>query len=130
MYSNNILIFQESKTILNACKKKKKVWKLIEYSTCVCMCLYIILTSLLKSTCFRLFTYDQPYPTFHIYVLFTILIWYYIQWTSCLAFTNFPSTTNDGLDAMLYTVGVLILKTYFQTVDPLLHIVQLSDESF
>ena len=31
MYSNNILNFQESTTILNACTKK--VWKLIEYTT-------------------------------------------------------------------------------------------------
>ena len=33
MYSNNILNFQESTTILNACTKKKKVWKLIECTT-------------------------------------------------------------------------------------------------
>ena len=31
MYSNNILNFQESTTILNTCTKK--VWKLIEYTT-------------------------------------------------------------------------------------------------
>ena len=31
MYSNNILNFQESTTIVNACAKK--VWKLIEYTT-------------------------------------------------------------------------------------------------
>ena len=31
MYSNNIVNFQESTTILNACKKK--VWKLIEGTT-------------------------------------------------------------------------------------------------
>ena len=45
MYSNNILNFQESTTILNACTEK--VWNLIEYTTyiyiyvCVCVCLYI-----------------------------------------------------------------------------------------
>ena len=43
MYSNNILNFQESTTILNACTKQ--VWKLIEYTTCVyicvCVCIYI-----------------------------------------------------------------------------------------
>ena len=33
MYSNNIMNFQESTTILNACTKK--VWKLIEYTTYV-----------------------------------------------------------------------------------------------
>ena len=33
MYSNKILNFQESTTILNACPKKKKGWKLIEYTT-------------------------------------------------------------------------------------------------
>ena len=40
MYSNNILNFQESTTILNACTKK--VWKLIEGTSraCVCVCLY------------------------------------------------------------------------------------------
>ena len=48
MYSNNILNFQESTTILNACTKK--VWKLIEGSTyihtyihtyiCVCVCVF------------------------------------------------------------------------------------------
>ena len=32
MYSNNIVNFQESTTISNACTKKK-VWKLIEYNT-------------------------------------------------------------------------------------------------
>ena len=32
MYSKNILNFQESTTILNSCNKKK-VWKLIEYTT-------------------------------------------------------------------------------------------------
>ena len=31
MYSNNIVNFQESTTILNACTKK--VWKLIEFTT-------------------------------------------------------------------------------------------------
>ena len=31
MYSNNIVNFQESKTILNACTKE--VWTLIEYPT-------------------------------------------------------------------------------------------------
>ena len=31
MYSNNIVNFQESLTILNACTKK--VWKLIEFTT-------------------------------------------------------------------------------------------------
>ena len=42
MYSNNMLNFQECKTILNACTKK--FWKLIEDSTyiyiweCVCVC--------------------------------------------------------------------------------------------
>ena len=52
MYSNNIVNFQESTTILNACTKK--VWKLIEGTTymyiyiyiyiyiyvCVCVCVY------------------------------------------------------------------------------------------
>ena len=33
MYSNNILNFQASTTILNACTKK--VWKLIEGTTCI-----------------------------------------------------------------------------------------------
>ena len=33
MYSNNILNFQESTTIINACKKQ--VWKLIECTTYV-----------------------------------------------------------------------------------------------
>ena len=35
MYRNNILNFQESTTILNACTKN--VWKLIEYTTYVCL---------------------------------------------------------------------------------------------
>ena len=33
MNDNNIVNFQESMTILNACTKKKKLWKLIEYTT-------------------------------------------------------------------------------------------------
>ena len=41
MYSNNILNFQESTTILNA--HTKKVWKLIIYTlyVCLCVCVYI-----------------------------------------------------------------------------------------
>ena len=44
MYSNNIVNFQESLTILNV-RTKKKVWKLIEGTTyiCVCVCVYVIL---------------------------------------------------------------------------------------
>ena len=41
MYSNNILNFQESKTILNACTKK--LWKLIESTTYL---KYVVLGSL------------------------------------------------------------------------------------
>ena len=37
MYSNNILNFQASTTILNA-RTKKKVWNLFESTTYVCMC--------------------------------------------------------------------------------------------
>ena len=36
MYSNNIVNFQESRTILNTCTKK--VWKLIEFTTWMCVC--------------------------------------------------------------------------------------------
>ena len=39
MYSNNILNFQESTTILNACTKK--VWKRIECITCIYIYIYI-----------------------------------------------------------------------------------------
>ena len=40
MYSNNILNFQESTTILNACTKK--VWKLIERTTYVACLIFIV----------------------------------------------------------------------------------------
>ena len=43
MYSNNIVKFQESTTILNASTKKKKVWKLIEGSTYLSIYLSILL---------------------------------------------------------------------------------------
>ena len=39
MYSNNILNFAESTTILNACTKK--VWKIIEYTTYIYIYIYI-----------------------------------------------------------------------------------------
>ena len=38
MYSNNIVNFQESTTILNACTKN--VWKLIEGTTYILICLF------------------------------------------------------------------------------------------
>ena len=39
MYSNNIVNFQESTTILNACTNE--VWKLIEYTTYIFIYIYI-----------------------------------------------------------------------------------------
>ena len=39
MYCNNILNFHESTTILNACTKK--VWKPIEFTTYICIYIYI-----------------------------------------------------------------------------------------
>ena len=50
MYSNNILKFQESKTILNPCTKK--VWKLIEYTTYT------------NSEQYRVCIYGKKYRTF------------------------------------------------------------------
>ena len=59
MYSNNILNFQESTTILNACTKK--VWKLIEGTTylsislrwgIVIIILYTLLTAILIWDCY------------------------------------------------------------------------------
>ena len=47
IYSNNILNFQESTTILNA--HTKKVWKLIEYTTYICLWLYCHRLKITKS---------------------------------------------------------------------------------
>ena len=41
MYSNNIVNFQESTTILNACIKK--IWKLIEYTRYVHIYIFVLL---------------------------------------------------------------------------------------
>ena len=72
MYSNNIVNFQESMTILNACTIK--VWKLIECTTyvkeelCICLskyvyvcvfvCIYVKYTSIIPIKLMALFTVD------------------------------------------------------------------------
>ena len=64
MYSNNILNFRESTTILNACTKK--VWKLIEGTTyicvSVCVCIYIYV-------CVFIYIYIYIYIYLYIYII-------------------------------------------------------------
>ena len=54
MYSNNIVIFHESTTILNA--YTKKVWKFIEGTTDTCVCMYIYI-HIYQCTCVCIYIY-------------------------------------------------------------------------
>ena len=76
MYSNKILNFQESTTILNACTKK--VWKLIEGTTYLSYCvhiyqyIYLSMTISYKPPIFQSFISDIFHPT-NLYLRFPLI---------------------------------------------------------
>ena len=81
MYSNNILNFQVSTIILNACTKK--VWKLIEYTTYmqsymhtfIYMCVYMYI---------YIYTYKYTHTHTHTHIYICIHMHIYVYFFICL----------------------------------------------